>query len=261
MRQWTSDGDKAMMIDIHTHVLPGVDDGAADLDEALALLAMAADSGVDTVVTTPHCNIPGEYENYACPELDDLWRALGREARRAGIPVHLCRGMEILATEELPELLTEQRVWTLNGTSYFLTEFAFGEDPAFCFDVLQRCARCGFQPLIAHPERYLFLQEDPELAFEWCTAGYALQVNKGSLLGRFGRGPKRMADMLLQHGLCACVASDAHNPRFRSTHMTEVRDYLMMAYGEDYSRLLLELNPARILSGRDLLGYEPIPFR
>ncbi len=248
-----------MMIDMHTHVLPGVDDGAADLDEALTLLAMAADSGVGTVVTTPHCNIPEEIGNYVCPELDALWRALGREVRRAGIPVGLCRGMEVFATEDLPELLEQGRVWTLNGTPYFLTEFSFGEDPDFCFDVLRRCAEKGFRPVIAHPERYIFVQEEPAIAYEWCTRGYALQLNKGSLLGRFGGGAQRAAELLMDHGLAACVASDAHSPVRRTTHMGEIRRYLTERWGGDYARLVLEENPSRILAGRELLGYEPIP--
>ena len=83
---------------------------------------------------------------------------------------------------------------------------------------------------------------------------------KGSLLGSFGPAPRRMADLILDHGLCACVASDAHRPYERSTYMIRVRDYLAAEYGEEYMRLLLEENPARILSGRELLGYEPIPF-
>ena len=248
------------MIDIHTHVLPGVDDGAADLDEALALLAMAADSGVDTVVTTPHCNIPEVFENYACPELDDLWRAFVREINRVGIPVRLCRGMEIFATEELPELLEQRRVWTLNGTANFLTEFAFGEEPDFCFDVLRRCCQRGFHPVIAHPERYLFVQDEPAIAYEWCTMGYALQLNKGSLLGRFGRQEQLTAELLMDHGLAACVASDAHSGVQRTTHMEEIRRYLTDRWGADYARLLLEENPSRILAGRELLGYEPIPI-
>ena len=249
-----------MMIDIHTHVLPGVDDGAADLDEALALLAMAADSGVETVVTTPHCNIPDEFENYVCPELDALWLALGREAQRAGIPVRLCRGMEAFATEDLPDLLEQGRIWTLNGTRYFLMEFSFGEDPGFCFDVLHRCRKKGFLPVIAHPERYLFVQDEPSIAFEWCTLGYALQLNKGSLLGKFGRPAQLAAELITDHGLAACVASDAHSPLERTTHMEEIRRYLTDRWGGDYARLLLEENPARILTGKELLGYEPIPI-
>lgn len=249
------------MIDIHTHVIPGVDDGSQSMDESLELLAMAAESGVDILVTTPHCNIPDEFENYASPELDRLFEELNEERKAAGIPLRLLRGAEVFATPDLPELLREGRVWTLNKTRYFLVEFSFQEDPAFCQYVLRKCREDGFRPIIAHPERYDFIQADPQLAFEWCVEGYGLQLNKGSVLGRFGPEPQRMAELLLQHGLAACVASDAHSPIRRTTHMTEINDFLAEEYGEDYRRLLLDENPARILSGRELLGYEPIPFR
>ena len=249
------------MIDIHTHVLPRVDDGSQSMEESLELLAMAADSGIKTLVATPHCNIPDEFDNYASPELEALFARLDEEREKAGIPLHICRGMEIFATEELPELLQNGRVWTLNGTRYFLMEFAFHEDPDFCDDVLRRCRELDYLPIIAHPERYYFVQDDPNIAYEWCRLGYGLQLNKGSILGRFGELPWRTADLLLQHGLVACVASDAHSPYQRSTHMGELRGYLTDELGESYMRLLLEENPARILDGRELLGYEPIPFR
>ena len=248
------------MIDIHSHVLPGVDDGSESMEMSLDMLAMAADSGVRTLVATPHCNIPWEFDNYRSPELEELFLSLQREAEREEIPIRLIRGMEVYATPELPELLREQRVWTLNGGRYFLTEFSFREDPDFCSDVLHRCRALGYRPVIAHPERYYFLQDDPQLAYEWCTAGYALQLNKGSILGRFGPEVRETAELLLRHGLAACVASDAHRPYERTTHMTETRNALSRDFGEDYARLLLEENPARILDGRELLGYEPIPF-
>lgn len=248
------------MIDIHSHVLPGVDDGSESMEMSLDMLAIAADSGVRTLVATPHCNIPWEFDNYLSPELEELFLKLQQEAAREEIPLRLVRGMEVYATPELPELLEEKRVWTINGSRWFLTEFSFHEDPDFCEEVLRDCRKLGYRPVIAHPERYFFLQDDPQLAYEWCTAGYALQLNKGSLLGRFGPEVRATAELLLQHGLAACVASDAHRPYERSTHMREVWDYLRRDYGEEYARLLLEENPARILSGRELLGYEPIPF-
>ena len=108
------------MIDIHSHVLPGIDDGSDSMETSLILLEMAAESGVDTLVTTPHCNIPDEVDNYLSPELEELWDELDAERERAGIPIRLCHGMEIFATEELPELLQQKRVWTLNGTDWFL---------------------------------------------------------------------------------------------------------------------------------------------
>ena len=182
-------------------------------------------------------------------------------AMQEEIPIRLYRGMEIFATPELPELLNSGRVWTINHTKYFLTEFAFDEDPAFCRDILQQCRGMGFRPIIAHPERYFFIQEEPEIAFEWCREGYGLQLNKGSFLGRFGRQVKVTADLLTEHGLAACVASDAHSARQRTTYLGDVRDYLLEHYGDEYAHLLLEENPSRILSGKGLLGFEPIPFR
>ena len=171
------------MIDIHTHVLPGVDDGSESMEMSLSMLALAADSGVDTLVTTPHCNIPDEIDNYADAELEERWEELNAEKDRMEIPIRLCRGMEIFATPEMPKLLREHRVWTLNGTDYFLMEFAFDEDPVFCFQILEDCVREGFRPIIAHPERYFFLQDDPQIAFEWCTAGYGLQEHLRVLAG------------------------------------------------------------------------------
>lgn len=249
------------MIDIHTHVLPGIDDGSENMDMSLDMLRIAADSGVHTIVATPHCNIPEEYDNYADDALLTLWDRLQSRTREAGIPVRLCRGMEIFATEDLPELLEEKRVWTLNDTSYFLMEFSFGEDPDFCRYIMRKCSDLGFRPVIAHPERYFFIQDDPMLAYEFCTSGYALQVNKGSLLGRFGPRVRETADLIVSHGLCACVASDAHRPYERSTNMSEIHSFLESEYGESFAELLLQENPARILDGRELLGYEPIPFR
>lgn len=248
------------MIDIHSHILPGVDDGSQSLDESLELLEIAADSGVHTIVATPHCNIPDEFDNYAGPELEERFQRLNRAKKDLGIPIRICRGMEIFATEDLPALLRDKRVWTINHTRYFLMEFAFSEDVDFCRDVLRRCRELGYMPIIAHPERYFFVQDDPELAFEWCTAGFGLQLNKGSILGRFGPAPYHCASLLLDHNLAACVASDAHNPGQRSTYMGEINEVLFRDYGEDYRLLLLEENPSRILEGKNLLGYEPIPF-
>ena len=248
------------MIDIHSHVLFGVDDGSQSMEESLELLALAAESGVHTLVATPHCNIPGEYENYADEEMTARFERLDRAREQAEIPIRLCRGMEVFATPELPDLLRQNRIWTLNDSRYFLMEFSFTEDPDFCRWVLRRCRELDYCPVIAHPERYYFVQDDPDLAFDWCVEGFPLQLNKGSILGRFGPDALTCAHQLLQHGLVACVASDAHSPRQRSTYMGEIQEYLLENFGADYCRLLLKENPARILSGRELLGYEPIPF-
>ena len=241
------------MIDIHTHVLPGIDDGSRSMDETLEMLLQAEESGVKVLVTTPHCNIPDEFDNYVSEDLDRLWRRVESEARRVGNDLKICHGMEIFATEELPDLLESGGVWTLNGTKYFLTEFDFGEDPDFCRYILQRCRSRGFRPIIAHPERYYFLQRDPQIAYEWCTAGYGLQLNKGSLSGAFGRGAQKTAHLMLSNDLADVIASDAHGTERRTTDLSRVQDFISMHYSHRMAERLLEDNPARILRDESLV--------
>ena len=186
------------MIDIHSHILPGVDDGAMNIEESLEMAAMAAESGVDYIVATPHCNIPGVYDNYWGPSMKESLVKLRRAVNECDIPIRIVAGMEIFVTPELPDLFRKKKLLTLNGTRYFLTEFDFSEDMQECDKVLKECKSLGFIPVIAHPERYYFIQEYPEYVFEWLKQGYGIQVNKGSILGRFGRAARRTADTLLE---------------------------------------------------------------
>ncbi len=247
------------MIDIHAHILPGVDDGSENMKMSLVMLSMCEDYGTKGIIATPHANIPGEFENYLGPDLLELMSALEEEKDLAGINVDIYRGMEIFATEDMPSLLEKGKLLTLNGTSYFLTEFAFGEDPDFCRKVLRECTAMGLKPIIAHPERYYFIQDDPRTAYDWCISGYGLQINKGSVMGAFGKRVQDTADLLISHGLAACVASDAHSHIERNTRMDSTAGYLARTYGEEFADLLLFKNPMRILEGKGLYGYEPIP--
>ena len=248
------------MIDIHAHILPGVDDGSESMEMSLEMLELSARSGVTDVVATPHCNIPGEADNYAGEKLQEELQKLRREAERSEIPVRVHRGMEVFTTSELPALIREQKVWTLAGSKYLLMEFAFDEDPAFCEQMLDEVKKLGLRPIVAHPERYFFVQDDPAIAYDWCVGGAALQLNKGSLLGSFGSGPERTARLIVEHHLAACVASDAHRPYRRSTFLHEVRRLIELDYGEEFRELLLTINPERILRGETLLGFPPLPF-
>ena len=242
------------MIDIHCHILPNVDDGSRSLEMSLEMVSAAYDSGVRSMIATPHC-YRGLYDNYAGKDLQQVWDDLHHAVRKAGIPIHLYQGMEIMARDDLPALLQEGRVWTLNGTLYFLVEFSFGENPAWCKSVLSACIDAGYKPIVAHPERYYFIQDDPSPVFDWYNTGCGIQINKDSLLGRNGHRAYEVANSLLRHHLVSCVASDAHHTSVRTTDLDEVREFLIREYGEEYTYMLLEENPDRILRGKPLVGY------
>ena len=238
------------MTDLHCHILPGVDDGAASVDESLAMAAMAERNGVRAIAVTPHCNVPGEFDNYAGPELLRRLDALRSAVRQAGVHVELYAGMEVFATAQVPDLLDGGRLLTLGGSRYLLVEFAFDESPDFAGQILGDIAARGVVPVIAHPERYRFIQGEEERLLEWARRGYVLQINKGSLAGRFGRRAARTARWCMASGCVHLIASDAHSPYRRTTRMEEAWELAAAADGPEIADFLLRENPRRILEDR-----------
>lgn len=242
------------MVDIHCHILPGVDDGAEELMDALEMARMAAQSGVRAIAATPHCNLPGvRRKNYATQEMAEQFYLLREAIRKAKIPVELLAGSEVMATPDMVEHLRQGELVTINGTRYLLTEFFFDESFQYMDRILDRIAAFGLVPVVAHPERYGVIQEQPFLVEKWFAGGYAIQVNKGSLLGRLGSRAEMAGRWLLEQGLVHVVASDAHSPLKRTPHMQEVRQLIQESVGPEYARILLERNPTRILQDKPLV--------
>lgn len=248
------------MIDIHTHILPGIDDGAADIYDSIEMAALAYENGTKVIVATPHCNIPGEYDNYFGKEYCRNFEKTKEIIRREEPGITLLAGMEVFATEELPWLLTEGLIFPINRTRYVLMEFDFREDPLFADRILRQVQEVRAVPVIAHAERYEFIQEDPSLAYMWKKTGCEIQVNKGSFMGKFGRMAQRTAYELLNHNLITVIASDAHSPVRRTTCMADAFDYLRRDYSAEYLNILFETNPQNICNGLKPVQLRRIPF-
>lgn len=242
------------MVDIHCHILPGVDDGVDTMGNSLIMARMAAASGVDSIVATPHCNLPYEQEkNYFTPRLRDKFLELIEAVERANIPVRIYPGVEVLTTPDIVELLRNKQILTINGSRYLLMEFFFRERKEYFNDMLEQVLDTGLTPIIAHPERYHIVQRDSTIVEEWFEKGIVIQLNKGSLLGQFGRTPKSTAEWILGNGLAHVVASDAHGAERRTPHMSEIHGRLEDLCGTEYADILLEGNPRRILADQPLI--------
>lgn len=238
-----------MIIDLHNHILPGVDDGAMSMDDAVEMAALAAGCGIRTIVATPHYH----HESSASPEaLEDTFTALSAALEYEQIPINLEKSMEIMATNELPELLRQGKVWTYPNASYFLVEFSPNEERDYFDWLLDRCVDAGFTPVIAHPERYHAVRHHPEMAQQWQEKGYGVQINRDSLLGLFGEHAFYCADLLLRKGWANCIASDAHSPQFRNPHWSEAFRQLPGVYGFRTLGHCLETVPERILKNLPL---------
>lgn len=213
------------MIDIHTHILPGLDDGARDMDDSLEMAAIAAQSGVHALAATSHANTGGFFSEYSVEEymkrLSDFRRELDREA----IPLTVLSGMEIFMTHEVPDMIREERLLPLNETDYFLMEFSFGIEQ----------------------------EEMDELIDGVMEQGCLTQVNRGSIFGRFGERAKICADHLLSKRMVTCIASDAHKPYERTTYMADIKEYMEDHYSFEYSKKLLYDNPKKIFEGKKII--------
>ena len=240
------------MLDLHCHILPGLDDGAERLEVSLSMAAMAADSGVTHIFATPHCNTRDTRKNLRTPALIDAYTALQDALDRAGIPVKILSGAEVLARGRFAEHLRAGDFMTLNGSRYLLVEFYFDEDPAYMERCMSAVEAEGLIPVVAHPERYFCVQRAPELAQLWAERGRILQLNKGSLLGELGEDAFTAASLLLRRGAVSVIASDAHHFLRRSPDMGELLPLLARRFPEVDPDLLLRRNPLRIAKDQAL---------
>lgn len=237
------------MIDIHAHILPGVDDGSRDMTDSLLMAEMAVESGVDTIIATPHSHVRRDSREHL-RKIRDAFYALRREVAARDLPLEILPGMEIFCCGDLADRFDEGTVLSLNGTERYLIEFAFEEDAARCRRYIETVRERGGLPVIAHPERYVCLQKDPSLADEWIRLGCQLQMNKDSAFGAFGRKARKTAYRLLKKRQYTYVGSDAHSPYGRSTHMGDIREFLLENYSSVMADGLLERSAQRCLTER-----------
>lgn len=239
------------MIDLHSHILPELDDGARELDEALHMARLAVESGVSHMVATPHRMDSGARTVTAAVEF------LRQALQAVRIPLKLYPGMEIFGTMDTARLLREGRLLTLNHSRYPLIEFDFEGDGLIQTQILQSVIREGYCPVVAHPERYVYIQQQPELLNEWVRMGCLLQVNKGSLTGRFGRTPQALALALADRGFATVVASDAHSSQYRTPWMYDAWETLARQISPLAAEYLLLENPRKILNDEPMVQKEP----
>lgn len=236
------------MIDLHCHIASGVDDGAQSLEESRMMAKMAFDSGVRALALTPHFNLKGRVGDRDIEMLCQSMIKLHKALSETELPLKLYTGMELFAAPNVPELVKENKVLTLGGSRYLLIEFARHESAQFADELLGELMRMGKVPVIAHPERYKFIQSDRAHLLHWIDCGYIIQLNKGSVLGGFGREVSDVAHWCLDEGYVHFLASDAHSPYRRTTNMAGLYEYIAEYNSPSIARFLLEENPASILA-------------
>lgn len=242
------------LVDLHNHFVPGVDDGARSVEEAIGVLKELFEAGVTRVVTTPHLSA-SRASGPRKTEIQESFDKLRAAADRALPHLPLKLAYEVRLDD--PDAELSDRSLGL-GDRHLLVEFSMLMMPAYSIETLNTAARQEWVPVLAHPERYAGIGERYELIRTWREAGVVLCVNAASLWGRYGREAESVARRMLADGVVDIIASDHHARPRRSETVRQAWDWLAAAGHDEAAILLLSENPNAILDGKDPVPVPPI---
>jgi len=239
------------MIDLHCHILPGIDDGAKTMEESLAMAESAIADGITHVVATPHSS--SEYSF----DFGRVCAARGELQFRIGDRLQLATGCDFhLNPENLVALRRSPAQFCINQKDYLLVEFNEFSIPPAMDQALHHLQLASLRPIITHPERNGILRAQPERLLRWVRVGCYAQITAGSLLGTFGTGAKSDSLAWIAQGLVHFVSSDAHNTSSRPLQLSAAREIVGSQFGEETAKALFLENPLAAFEGR-ALPYVP----
>lgn len=234
--------------DIHTHILPAVDDGAKDMAQALHLVRMAYKNGTRTIFLTPHYR--GQYKKNDAARLREVFLPFCRAVQRELPDMRLYLGNEIHYEVDAPEQLAAGKILSLNDSGYCLLEFRSGALRSQIIAGVSEMFRCGYTPIIAHAERYEIFRKDKTLTDEVLNMGALIQLNADSVLGKNGLQAKRFCDHLLKQRQVHFIASDAHDETNRPPLLRECWWMIYKKYGVEYANRLFYHNAQAVVEDK-----------
>jgi protein-tyrosine phosphatase len=245
------------MVDLHHHLLPGLDDGSPDLDTSIAMARMATADGITHVVCTPHASSHWTFEPAVnATRIDELRAALAAES----ITLTLGSGCDFhLSFDNIQDAYAHPARYTINHKNYLLVELPDFGIARGMGENLYELQLAGMTPILTHPERNPTLQREPDRLTNWLRNGLLIQVTTSSILGAMGKEAERMAHQLLANRWVHFLATDAHNLTSRPPRMREACDLVARKYGQAYADLLCTANPTAAFAGNPL-PEQPTPL-
>ncbi|WP_077302663.1 tyrosine-protein phosphatase [Virgibacillus pantothenticus] len=253
------------MIDIHSHILPGIDDGAKNEEQSLKMAKVAIEQGIHTIIATPH-HQNGAFNNFRW-EIENNVEILNDFFKREGVPLTVLPGQETRIYGEMVEGLRQNELLPLNYSKYVFVEFPSDSVPRYTTQLLFDIQVEGYTPIIVHPERNRSLLEHPNLLYELVSKGALTQVTAGSVVGKFGKDIRKFTTQIIEANLTHFVASDAHNTTSRAFYLQEAYEDIKKNFGSDYFYMFLEnsnllvdndhvnrLEPLRVKKKKKFLG-------
>lgn len=246
------------MIDFHTHIIPNIDDGSRSIEETFNLIQEAKEAGFEGIVLTSHY-IENYYETDV-PERDIWVKAISDNLKTKGIETNLYLGNEIYMSENMMNLLIDGKASTINNSSYVLFEMPLNAEPMNLYDVIYSLQENKLVPVLAHPERYSFIQKEPELVYDLIEKGVLMQANYGSILGQYGEKAEIIVRKFFENNMIHFLGSDVHRQNTIYKRISQALDEIKEIIGEEKLNEITTINPKLALENKRIDIEEPEEF-
>ena len=238
------------MIDFHTHILPNIDDGSRSIDETFNLIKEAKEVGFDGIILTSHY-IENFYETDV-PERDVWVKAISENLGAKGIDTDLYLANEIYISENMMGLLEQRKASTINNSCYVLFELPLNEEPLNLYDVIYSLQENKLIPILAHPERYSFVQKEPELIYDLIEKGVLMQANFGSILGIYGEKAQMIVRKFFESNMIHFLGTDVHRQNSIYPKVPEALVEITKIIGDEKVKELTKINPRLVLHNKKI---------
>lgn len=243
------------MIDFHTHIIPNIDDGSRSIEETFNLINEAKQAGFDGIILTSHY-IENYYETDV-PERDVWVKAISDNLKAKGIETNLYLGNEIYMSSNMMKLLIDGKASTINNSSYVLFEMPLNVEPMNLYDVIYSLQENKLIPILAHPERYNFIQKEPELVYDLIDKGVLMQANYGSILGQYGEKAQIIVKKFLEANMIHFLGTDVHRQNTIYKRIPEALMQIEEIVGKTKLQELTTTNPTLVLNNKRIEIEEP----
>ena len=236
------------MIDVHSHILPNIDDGSRSIEETFNLIKEAKEAGFEGIVCTSHY-MENYYETNR-PEREVWIKAIHENLENKNIDMNLYLGNEIYMSDNIIELLEDGKATTMNDTSYVLFELPMNAEPMNLYDMVYEMQQYKIVPILAHPERYSFVQTDPELIYDLIDKGVLMQANYGSIIGQYGKKAQMIVQKFLENNMIHMLGTDVHRQNTIYPKIPEIILELKSLIGEEKVKELTTINPELVINNK-----------
>ena len=248
------------MIDFHSHILPNIDDGSRSEEETYELIQEAREVGFDTIISTSH--YMEDYYESNVVERNKMVNNINGTLKSKGIDnIKLYLGNEVYISNNIISLLKEGKATTINGTSYILFEMPLNVKPLNMYDVIYELLQNKLKPVLAHPERYTFIQEEPNLIYDLIDTGVYMQCNYGSVIGMYHKKAKIISRKMLKNNMVHLLGSDVHRHNTIYPKIPKILDEIKTIVGEEKLNELTTLNPSQVLKNEDVYMNTPTKMK